>query len=181
MDMDIITATTEDFAVVKNLVPYYIYDMSEFMKWDCNAEGRWDGCDDLPDYWKEPDHHPFLIKVDQSIAGFAMIRRFPDECDRYEPGEFFVARKFKGREVGKRSALWLFNAFPGKWIVRVLDANTGARSFWAKVIREYTDGDVVQTSEQHVCPHSGTWPMQFYRFESKSQQEAAGDSDKLRP
>ena len=167
MNIDIVTATAEDFAVVKNLVPYYIDDMSGFMGWDCNAEGKWDGCDDLPDYWKKPDHHPFLIKVDQNVAGFAMIRRFPDELDRYEVGEFFVAKKFKGQKVGKRSAFWLFNAFPVKWLVRVLDANTGARLFWDKVIREYTDGAMMQTAEQHVCAHSGTWPMQFYRFESQ--------------
>lgn len=170
MSIDIVKATTEDFAVVKNLVPYYIYDMSEFMGWDCNAEGRWDGCDELPDYWKEPDHHPFLIKVNQSVAGFAMIRRFPDELDRYEVGEFFVARKFKRQRIGKRCAFWLFDAFPGKWIVRVLDANSGARSFWDSVIREYTDGAMIQTSEQYVCHSSGTWQMQFYRFESRRQR-----------
>jgi predicted acetyltransferase len=175
MNIDIVEATAEDFRVVENLVPYYIYDMSEYMGWDCNTEGRWGGCDELPDYWKEGDHHPFMIKVDQKVAGFAMIRRYPDEPARYEVGEFFVARKFKGKQIGKRSAFWLFGAFPGKWIVRVLNDNTGARSFWDRVIHEYTGGDVAQTEEQYVCPHSGTWQMQFYRFESRSQQDAQAD------
>jgi len=168
MDIHIISATAEDFPVIKNLVPYYIYDMSEFMGWDCNVEGRWDGCDDLSDYWEEQDHHPYLIKVDNNVAGFAMVRRFPVEPERFEIGEFFVARKFKRRGVGRRSAFWLFNAFEGKWIVRVLDGNTGARAFWDKVIREYADGAFEQSEEQFVCPHSGTWPMQFYRFVSRS-------------
>ena len=169
MNVDIVRATTEDFAVIQNLVPYYIYDMSEFMGWDCNSDGRWDGCDDISDYWQKPDHHPFVIKVDQSVAGFAMIRRFPAEIDRYEMGEFFIARKFKRRGIGRLSSFWLFNAFPGKWVVRVLGENTGAWLFWDRVIRAYTSGVLEQTEEQYTSPHSGTWAMKFYRFESRNQ------------
>ena len=66
--LELARATDSDFAVVKNLVPYYIYDMSEFMGWEPNAEGRYDGCDDLRHYWEKPDHHPYLIRVDGSRA-----------------------------------------------------------------------------------------------------------------
>jgi len=177
MNIKIINAIPEDFTVVKNLVAYYIYDMSEFMGWNCNTTGQWNGCGDLPDYWEKPNHHPYLIKVNENIAGFAMVRRFPNETQRFEIGEFFVIRKFKGQGVGKFAAFWLFNAFSGLWIVRVLDENSRARGFCRNVISEYTDGNFKKTSETYVCPYSGSWPMQYYRFNSKtSQQKNAQDN-----
>ena len=96
-----------------------------------------------------------------------MIRPYPDEMDRIEIGEFFVARKFKRRGIGKESAFCLFDAYPGKWLVRVLEENAGACEFWEKVIREYTLGSFDLRSEEHTDPHSGSWPMEFYRFESR--------------
>jgi predicted acetyltransferase len=160
--------------VIRNLVPYYIYDMSRYMRWPPNSEGRYDGCDDLPEYWDKPDHHPYVITVDGAISGFALVRPCPDDQERTEFGEFFVLGKFQGRGVGTASAFRLFDSHPGLWLVRVLDGNTGARCFWEKVIARYTDGRFTQTAEQYVCPHSGTWPMQFYRFESKSESAWTG-------
>ncbi len=121
-----------------------------------------------PRYWDQPDHHPHLIRVDGTVAGFALVRPCPDEPGRFEIGEFFVARKFKGCGVGRDCAFRLFGAFPGKWLVRVLNDNTGARRFWEKVVREYSGGNFEQTEEQYTCPRSGTWLMQFYRFESRT-------------
>jgi hypothetical protein len=57
----------------------------------------------------------------------------------------------------------------------ILDGNTGACRFWKKVIAAYTDGRFTHTAEHYLCPHSGTWPMQFYRFESRNQPTAAAD------
>jgi len=174
MDTVLRKATDDDFPLIKSLVPYYIYDMSGDMGWGPNAEGRYDGCDELRDYWHKPDHHPYVITVGGRIGGFAMVRPYPGDLERTEIGEFFVLRKFQGRRVGRASAFWLFDSHPGRWLVRVLDRNAGACRFWKKTIAAYTDGRFTQTAEQYLCPHSGTWPMQFYRFESMSQPAAAG-------
>ena len=166
-DTNLRKATDTDFPLVRNLVPYYIYEMSGEMGWNPNAEGRYDGCDDLSDYWQKPDYCPYIITADGSIAGFALVRPYPAEPGRTEIGEFFVLRKYQQRGVGAASAAWLFDAHPGLWLVRVLDANTRACRFWEKVIADYTQGRFTRTSEQHHCPHSGTWPMHFFRFESR--------------
>jgi len=50
MDVTFTQTMGSDFEIIKNLVLYCIYDMAEYMGWDCNAEGRYDGCDDLPEY-----------------------------------------------------------------------------------------------------------------------------------
>lgn len=160
-------ATLADLPLVRNLVPYYIYEMSGYTGWNANAEGRYDGCDDLPDYWHKADHHPYIIAVEGAVGGFALVRPYSAEPGRMEVGEFFVLRKYQGSGVGASSACWLFDAHPGQWLVRVLDANMGARTFWEKVIDRYTEARLTKTAEQYHCPHSGTWPMQFYRFESR--------------
>jgi predicted acetyltransferase len=173
MDTTLRKATDDDRRLIKNLVPYYIYDMSGPMGWDPNAEGLYDGCDELPEYWKKPDHHPYVITVDGRIGGFAMVRPYPGELERTEIGELFVLRKFQGHGVGTVSAFKLFDAHPGQWLVRVLNGNTGARGFWQKVIEAYTDGRFTHSAEQYLCQHSGVWPMQFYRFESRIQPAEA--------
>ena len=168
-------ATESDFDFIKNLVPYYIYDMSEYMGWDPNREGRYDGCDELPDYWNKPDHRPYLITVDDTIAGFAMVRPCPDEPMRSEIGEFFILRKFRNHGIGRKSAYSIFDLHPVKWLVRVLDDNAGALRFWRTVIHGYTDGHVVRTAETYESPEAGTWPMQFFRFESRTEPHPTED------
>ena len=167
MNIQLFRATDTDRILIKNLVPYYIYDMSEYMGWDCNVEGRWDGCAELPDYWEKPDHYPYVIQIDGSLAGFVLVRQFPGETERHEIGDFFIARKFKGHGVGKISAFRVLDAHPGMWLVRILNGNSGAQAFWGKVIDEYTKGSFVLTDEQFRDPSSGTWDMRFYRFNSR--------------
>ena len=163
-------AVEADLPLVRNLVPYYIYDMSESMGWDCNREGRYDGCDDLPDYWSEQNHHAYVVTLEGKTAGFALVRPAPGEPERMEIGEFFVLRKFRGRGVGARVARKLFDGFPGGWLVRVLDDNAPALEFWERVVSDYTNGGFTRTSETYECPHSGRWPMQFFRLQSGGRQ-----------
>ena len=96
-----------------------------------------------------------------------MIRPYPDELERTEIGEFFVARKFKRQGIGRESAFHLFDAYPGKWLIRVLEENSGACEFWEKVIREYTLGSFDLRSEEYTDALSGSWSMKFFRFESR--------------
>ena len=41
-------AAERDLPVARNLVPYYIYDMSEHTGWPCTSDGRFDGCKASP-------------------------------------------------------------------------------------------------------------------------------------
>ncbi|MEM9245305.1 MAG: acyl-CoA dehydrogenase family protein [Cyanobacteria bacterium P01_F01_bin.153] len=58
-------ARETDLAVVLNLVPYYIYDMSEHMGWPCSANGEFNGCDLMSTYWSEEGKHAFVLKSGQ--------------------------------------------------------------------------------------------------------------------
>ena len=134
-------ATDQDLAVVRNLVPYYIYDMSEHMGWPCTPEGRFDGCDMVPTYWEEPGKHAFMLRASDEIAGFALVRGNHEEEDiDYSIAEFFVLRKFRGQGAGEHIARQLFDRFTGRWVVDQLAPNMPAVSFWRKVIGRYTGG-----------------------------------------
>ncbi len=62
-------AKPSDLPIVKNLVPYYIYDMSEFMGWATKPDGRHDGCDGMEKYWSDADKQAFILRAGASRRG----------------------------------------------------------------------------------------------------------------
>jgi len=140
--------------------------MSEYMGWGPNRKGQYGGCDEFIESWGLPGHATYLIYESDVVAGFAGVHPYPLEPERTEIQEFFVLRKFKRQGIGRRAANLLFDRYPGSWLVRVIDENESAIHFWANVIDDYTGSAYTQTSEEYVCEHSGTWPMQYFRFES---------------
>jgi predicted acetyltransferase len=147
MDVTLHEATTADLPAVKNLVPYYIYDMSEHMGWPCTADGRFDGCDDLESYWSARGKHAFVLRAADELAGFVLILADnPDPQIDYSITDFFVLRKFRGQGVGQRIAHELFNRFRGRWKVEQFAKNKPAVAFWHKVIDRYTRGDFKQSA-----------------------------------
>ena len=133
-------ASKSDMAIVENLVPYYIYDMSEYLGWPCSAAGKFGGCDMLETYWEEKGKHPFLLNFGDEIVGFALIRGNHEEKEiDFSVGEFFVLRKFRGKRVGETIATEIFDLFRGNWQVEQLQENLPAVGFWRKVIGRYTN------------------------------------------
>lgn len=196
MKIELQSASEADFPVVQNLVRFYIYDMSEIMGWACPESGLFGGCDDLPEYWwtgSTPEElqaisnrlnivipfnvhferwsgncqgHPFMIRVDGELAGFALIK----QCDNggtivFDVGEFFVVRKFRGKGVGKTVAHMLFDMFSGNWQVRQMMAHKPAQAFWRKTISDYTDGHYQETT-QHIKEYDIDMLVQSLRSNS---------------
>jgi hypothetical protein len=50
MDIRLIKADKSHVGVIANLVPFYIYDLSEHMGWRCPESGMFAGEDELPQY-----------------------------------------------------------------------------------------------------------------------------------
>jgi predicted acetyltransferase len=172
MDVTLHEATDRDLPIARNLVPYYIYDMSEHLGWACAADGRFDGCDMLPTYWEEPGKHAFMLRACEEIAGFALVRGNHEEEDiDYSIAEFFVLRKFRGRGTGERIARQLFDRFVGRWEVEQLVLNRPAIAFWRKVIDRYTGAGF----EEHE--RESRWgKMNVIRFRNDRDQPTSGSS-----
>jgi len=65
---------------------------------------------DLTEFWISPNHHPFFIKQDDELIGFALVESGIEE----EPNsilEFFIIQKHAGRGFGKIAANQLFTIF----------------------------------------------------------------------
>jgi len=135
-------ATRDEAPVLANLLELYVHDMSEFFPVSPDASGRF-GYPRLPLYWEEPGRFPFLIRTAGGLAGFALVTRGspatgdPDDLD---VAEFFVLRRQRRSGVGREAAFRLFDALPGRWIVRVSDANVRAQPFWEQVVGAYAAG-----------------------------------------
>ena len=165
MNVVLCKADESDLPIVKNLVHYYVYDMSEHMGWPCRPDGVYSGCDNIESFWNEEGKHAFILRHEDELVGFAMVRgnHEEDEID-YSIAEFFVLRKFRGKGVGEKVARQLFDRFSGQWMVAQLVDNRPAIAFWRKVISRYTQRPL---SEYNAKSRWG--PMNQIRFTSLGQ------------
>jgi predicted acetyltransferase len=127
--VEVTPATYGDKATIRNLVELYVYDFSEFTDEDVDEHGLF-GYRYFDHYWTDTDRHPFLIRVDGRIAGFAFVRAGRP----HDMAEFFVVKKYRGRGVARQAARAVFARFPGDWQTRELTANTRATAFWRNAI-----------------------------------------------
>ncbi len=120
-------------------------------------------------YWTEGDRYPFLILVNGSPAGFALV--FFDEEGSANMAEFFVLRGQRHRGVGSVAAKQLIDKFRGKWEIREEPTNFGAQGFWRRVIQEYTNGDF-----EDLMLDDDHWQGPVQRFDSRVNAASASRS-----
>lgn len=129
---------------LSNLMQLYRYDSSAYNEDEIDASGSFSLGQYFDAYWTEPERHPFLIKLGDKLAGFALVRQF--ELGKHSVAEFFVMRPYRRQGVGQRAAAHLFDMFPGEWHVAQDEANTPAQRFWRSVIAAYTGGTISRGS-----------------------------------
>jgi predicted acetyltransferase len=130
-------------SVLRNLLELYAYDFTEFIPDDVDCHGLY-GYKYLDHYWTEAGRHPFVINIDEKIAGFVLVRSYysSDLKDYVNSiAEFFVMKKYRKRGIGKEAAFRMFTLFPGIWEVAEVEENRPAQGFWRKIIHAYTQGN----------------------------------------
>lgn len=135
--------------VFTNLMQFYYYDFSEYLGIDTRENGLFEAYPNLDDYWIDlPNKFPYLIKVEQHYAGFALVKRNPTETqDYFSMAEFFVLRKYRLNRIGEAAAIELFRRHPGNWEVFQRIANKPAQLFWKKTISKFTKGNFTEHTE----------------------------------
>lgn len=149
--------------ILANLLELYAHDFSEFHDVELGEDGRF-GYEQLPLYWKAPDRHPFLVKVEGKLAGFVLVKRGDSISGNgtiWDLAEFFIARRYRRRGVGTVAAQEVWRRFPGRWEVRVMGSNTAGFKFWKGAISAFA-GE--RTKPIRVEHDSGWWSV--FRFES---------------
>jgi predicted acetyltransferase len=137
--IEVIRAAPDEEAILANLLELYVHDFSEFNDIELGEDGRF-GYESLPLYWREPDRHPFLVRMNGKLAGLVLVKRGfglfrqPDDLGH---AEFFIVRGYRRRGIGTGTAYEVWRRFPGPWEVRVMDSNHSAHQFRERAIAEF--------------------------------------------
>lgn len=135
------TAPIDKWVLLERMLQLYAYDFSEFTDDDINECGDYGFGRLLRYYWNGKNPDPFIIKVNDNIAGFVMVKNIViDDIEHHSIAEFFILRKYRKFRIGKKVAQMVFEKFPGNWYVDVIQSNEPACLFWEKVIGDYAEG-----------------------------------------
>lgn len=132
----------EQKSVLVQLMELYMYDFSLYTDEDVNEYGYF-GYSHIDDYWNEDGRYPYLIRVNEKIAGFILVRSCCEYNELPNPhsiAEFFIMHKYRRLGVGKFSARKVFDMHKGGWEISQWSKNLPAQKFWKAIISEYTSG-----------------------------------------
>lgn len=144
MQIKVIPATQDQQPILENLIELYAHDFSEMADLQLNSNGRY-GYTPLPLYWQQPNRHPFLVTVDDRLAGFALVKQgseISEDKDIWDVAEFFIVRRYRRHGIGKVVAHEIWRTFPGRWEVRVLERNQTGLAFWNRAIASFAGTSV---------------------------------------
>ena len=99
--------------------------------------------DQLARWFGDSSVNPLVILRGVEPVGFAMVARgsaTPGKAADYRMAEFFVARTFRRRGVGRLAVELILNRFAGRWEITEYLRNPVAVSFWRRVVANYTHG-----------------------------------------
>lgn len=140
--------TKQDEYILQNMMQFYLYEFSRYIpSIKLEANGLYAPYP-LEKWWSEPNLHPFLIRKDEELAGFALVESSVGE----EPNsiiEFFISSKHKGKGYGKAAATKIFHMFPGDWEVTEIENNYPAQAFWRGLIKALTNGKFTERYDDH--------------------------------
>ncbi len=148
--VELLPASPEQRPLLADLFQLYAHDFSEFHPIALDADGRFH-YPHLDAYWQEDGRFPFLATVDRELAGFVLVQQgsqFSGDPSVWDMAEFFVVRAHRRRGTGTLLAQEVWKRFPGRWEVRVLQANRPAFLFWSAVIHEFTRHPAAANSYQ---------------------------------
>ena len=149
MNATLLPASNDHKIVIQNLMLFYIYDFSEYSRYDVEDNGLFAPYPDLKDYWEGNNNKfPYVIKRNDKYVGFVLVK-FISSKDRsyFSIAEFFILKKYRHEGIGKAIAIEVFNLHKGQWEVYQKDSNKPAQIFWNKVISAYTKGQFKERLE----------------------------------
>lgn len=162
MKIEITAAAVAEKVAVEHLFSLYLHDLSEFTEQEVDDHGEFIQAGALNAWWEKAVLFPFLIRVDEKIAGFALVCAAPHVSHGrdYRLNDFFVLRKYRRQGVGLAAAIALFDRFPGQWEVGWPPTNQAAAAFWRRTIEQYAPGRA-QEAQVMESPEAGLPGLHF--------------------
>lgn len=141
--VELIKVEVKDKEILNNLLEKYLYEFSQYEKTDIDENGLYN-YEWIDYYFTEKNRFPYFIKVNNHLAGFALISDYPEvpeESTTYCLSEFFILYKYRCKGYGKEAVFQVLNKHRGKWQLKCHPGNIVSTIFWEKVINEYTNGE----------------------------------------
>jgi predicted acetyltransferase len=136
-------AAKDEQGTLDNLAQLYCYDWSPWRCLDVGDDGRFHDLL-LERYWVDDWRHPFLVRVGDKLAGFALVvgsETPAADGPAFDMAEFFVLQRYRRQGTGRAAAHLAFSRFKGAWQVRQREENPDATAFWRRTIADCTRGD----------------------------------------
>ena len=114
----------------------------------------------LKDYWSDNNRFPFTLWANCELVGFAFVRRIEEELPAtFQVAEFFIKPKYRRCGIGRAAVVNIWQKFPGRWELQVMNRNDSAVRFWERCISQKAKS---WTVEDIVAPDGR---RQFFHFE----------------
>ena len=145
MEVQILTASTENKQIISNLMQFYMYDFSEYTEADVEDSGLFTAYPQLEEYWREADQRfPYIVRCGEKRIGFVFVRRIETpEREYFSIAEFYIMRKYRRKGLGRNVAKEIFKIHRGQWEVYQMEANKPEHIFWKEIISAYTEGHFI--------------------------------------
>jgi [ribosomal protein S5]-alanine N-acetyltransferase len=177
MKVELIAAGVQLKSVIKNLARFYVYELSKYVISPSRSKIPEDGLYEAYDlyfhfdnFWEKSGYYPFIIRVEDELAGFVLINKNGSESDvDWYMAEFFVIAKFQGKGIGQEIAIQVFNRFSGIWEVKQMPGNSPAIKFWHSVVNRYTNGQFSKSTKRFLDPEA--YDMIVLKFDSSIKQK----------
>jgi predicted acetyltransferase len=165
VEVEVALTLAQDGSSIENMMQLYIHDFSELWSGTSRGELAEDGRFPrypLEAYWNNADHIPLLLRVEGSLAGFALLNAASHSGlpVTRNMAEFFVVRKHRRGGVGTAAAHAIFSRYPGVWEAAVARKNVGALAFWRNAVARC---DLVE-DVQELDLQTDAWNGSVMRF-----------------
>ena len=144
-------ATKQDRPVICQLIQLMHYDLSSIYGEWIGRDGRY-AYRSLDVYWTEQDHHPYVIRRNGQLVGFALVTpRSPisGRAPCWFMYEFFVLQAQRRRGYGLHAVREILSRHRGNWEIAAIDKNEDAVSFWTTALARLQLADLAKESRTH--------------------------------
>ena len=166
--IECIPATIKLKPAIQNLARFYVYEFTRYTEEGFPENGLLEAFESsfhFDNYWQDRDHYPFIFRVDNQLAGFALVNK--KGCTNgveWYLAEFYIVAKFQNKGIGRYIAMHLLTQFSGIWELRQISNNLPALTFWRKVLQDFTHGQYTETLQEFQTPHPHK--MVIHKFQS---------------
>lgn len=148
-NVKLIRIESKDKSILQNLFQLYMHDITASLPMDVNDHGLFE-YDYIDYYFTKDNRYAYLIYIEDKIAGFVLIDDEFMVLDKqnnapcYDFSEMFILNAYKKKGYGEIVVNKIFDMYKGNWEIRPVPRSEGAKRFWLKVVKNYTNYNFVE-------------------------------------